>query len=199
MKTKSGCASAALLVLLGGPGVSDSFGGTILQNEGSGSLQIAFFAPLGQSFVADDVQLSTIGFAFADMNPGHPNSPVTLSLYAGSGFGGTLLGSVTQTLPLTLPEIRAPFEFIDFNFSGHSLVPGATYTAVATTTSPKVGIVYNRRNAYAEGQLFEVNTVGDPGQDLVFRVVTVPEPAPAVLGPLSGLILLIRRRRPRAN
>ena len=200
MKTKSCFASVPLLLLLGGLPPSAVFGGTILQNVGSGDAQIAVYDPIGQSFVADDVQLSTIAFAFSDMNLGNPNSPITMSLYAGTGVGGTLLDSVTQTLPFVLPGTGAPLQFIDFNFAGNSLILGATYTAVVTTTSPKVGVAYNVNDVYAGGQVFESYAAGDPfhneaGYDLAFRVVTVPEPGSAVLVTLGGLAMLIRCRR----
>lgn len=200
MKTKSCFASVPLLLLLGGLTPSAGFGGTILQNVGSGDAQIAVYDPIGQSFVADDVQLSTIAFAFSDMNLGNPNSPITMSLYAGTGVGGTLLDSVTQTLPFVLPGTGAPLQFIDFNFAGNGLILGATYTAVVTTTSPKVGVAYNVNDVYAGGQVFESYAAGDPfhneaGYDLAFRVVTIPEPGVAALSALGGLALLIRCRR----
>lgn len=200
MKTKSCLASVSLLLLSGWLTMPNSFGGTILQNVGSGDAQIAVYDPIGQSFVADDVQLSTIAFAFSDMNLGNPNSPITMSLYAGTGVGGTLLDSVTQTLPFVLPGTGAPLQFIDFNFAGNSLILGATYTAVVTTTSPKVGVAYNVNDVYAGGQVFESYAAGDPfhneaGYDLAFRVVTVPEPGSAVLVTLGGLAMLIRCRR----
>lgn len=200
MKTNSPLASVTLLILLGSLTTSKSFGGTIFQNVGSGDAQIAVYDPIGQSFVADDVQLSTIAFAFSDMNLGNPNTPVTMLLYSGNGVGGTLLDSVTQTLPFVLPGTGAPLQFIDFNFAGNSLILGDTYTAVVTTTSAKVGVAYNVNDVYAGGQLFESYAVGDPfhneaGYDLAFRVVTIPEPGSAVLVTLGGLAMLIPRRR----
>jgi hypothetical protein len=41
-----------------------------------------------------------------------------VQLYTGVGFGGTLLASVTQVLPVNLPIPMDPGPPIDFDFSG---------------------------------------------------------------------------------
>jgi hypothetical protein len=78
-----------MLTLLGALTTANSFGGIIFQNVGYGDAQIAVYDPIGQSFVADDVQLTTVAFAFSNMNPASTNAPVTMSLYQGAGFRWT--------------------------------------------------------------------------------------------------------------
>jgi hypothetical protein len=151
--------------LLGGQARAD-----IVQDSGVFDLAISFHQPVGQSFTAADTRISAIAFAFSDINPTFPNDPVTMSLYAGEGFGGTLLASVTQTLPAVLPGTSATPEFFDFDFSGVELDVGSVYT-VTTSNSPKVGVVYSQSNPYAGGVLYTPEYGGAVAEwDLNFRV-----------------------------
>jgi hypothetical protein len=185
-----------LLGCLGGAG----HGAVILQNQGSVDAQLAFFSPVGQSFVAQDVQLQAIAFAYFDLNPSAPNSPVTMTLRLGSGLNGAVLATVVQTLPPVLPGSVGSAALIDFDFSGMTLVIGQTYTATASTTSAKAGFAYNSSgDAYVPGRAFESSTSLDlfgTAPDLRFRVTPVPEPGVAAM--LSvGALLSLRRRRVR--
>lgn len=147
-------------------------GADIVQDSGIFDLGIWVHQPVGQSFMAVDTRISAIAFAFSDINPSSPNDPVTMSLYAGEGFGGTLLRSVTMTLPAVLPSTSAPPEFIDFDFSGTVLEAGSMYTiAVTTSNSPKIAVVYNANNPYAHGNTFSPAYGGAIMEwDLNFRV-----------------------------
>lgn len=169
--------------------------GDIVQDTGVFDRAIASFDPIGQTFTAVDAQVSTIAFAFSDINPGFPNDPVTMSLYEGSGFGGILLASVSQTLPGVLPDTLATPQFIDFDFSGVMLTVGSTYTvAVTTSSSPKVAVVYSGANPYGFGNYISGVDGANAAFDLNFRVLGVPGPATG-LSLTIGTVLSTRRRR----
>lgn len=167
----------------------------IVQDAGVFDLAISFHQPVGQSFTAVDTHISAIAMAFSDINPTFANDPVTLSLYAGDGYGGALIASVSQTLPATLPSTSAAPEFIDFDFTGVVLDAGSVYTiAVTTSNSPKIGVVYSQSNPYAGGVFYSPEYGGAvAGWDLNFRVTGVP--APAGLCVLGGLAIVTGRRR----
>lgn len=175
----------------------------VVQNSGQFDLAIAAFDPVGQSFVAPESQLQTIGFAFSDINPTLANDPITITLYQGAGFAGQVVASVVQTLPSVLPGTLAPPSIIDFNFSGTTLVTGQTYTAALTTTNSfKVAVVYSGVDAYAGGQAFITGSSASfvPGQsDLNFRVTALPVPEPSTyaltLAGLGMVAFVARRRR----
>lgn len=167
----------------------------IVQDGGIFDRAISAYQPIGQTFTAVDAQISQIAFAFSNINPSFPNDPVTMSLYAGEGFDGALLGAVSMTLPSVLPGTSDTPEFIDFDFSGTTLTLGEVYTiAVTTSNSPKIAVVYSTSDLYAGGSYIS----GDDGLvtslELNFRVTAVPAPAGvAVLG--LGLLGGVRRRR----
>lgn len=172
----------------------------ITQSQGTADLQITFYEPIGQSFIAGDPLLSTIALAFSDINPTRPNDPIKLTLYQGGGFSGPVIRSITMTLPETLPGTLVAPQFIAFDFSGTLLSTGNVYTIAANTegNSPKVAVVYSTGDAYAGGQLYSAafGPSGCPACDLNFRVVatSVPEPNSVFLWASGLLVLLVGRR-----
>jgi hypothetical protein len=176
---------------------------TIENTAGVFDVSIASSSPLAQTFTAIDTDLLSIGFAYSDINPDQTNSPITLSLYAGEGVGGSLVASRTFTLPAVLPSVFAAPVIVDTDFSGVSLTAGSVYTAALSTSSFKVAAVYGA-DAYAGGHA--INSLsGCTACDLDFRVVgssgdqttSVPEPAAwaLMLAGFAGLGARLRSRR----
>jgi hypothetical protein len=180
--------------------------GTIEQNSGVFDSALAAFDPIGQSFLAEDTQLGLIAFAFSDINPSLSNDPVTVTLYQGAGFGGSIIDTATQTLPAVLPGTQSSPVLIDFDFTGTSLVVGQIYTAAVTTGSSfKVAVVYSGTDVYAGGQLFHSGgsalngcSAGACPFDMNFRITPVPE-AETYAMMLAGLGLVGWTARRRAQ
>jgi hypothetical protein len=119
--------------------------GVILQDTSDSSRQIQNFEEIGQSFTAED-SFVKIAFGFVDFNQQNFNDALTVNLYEGNGSGGTLVGSVSQTLTpgLGLPNnIPFPCEFVDFDFSFVSLTVGNAYTALVDAQNSRWGISLN--------------------------------------------------------
>ena len=164
----------------------------ILQDQRNGTAQINFYSPIGQSFTAEDAFVS-IGFFIEDLNPGVApgDDDVTITLYAGEGTGGAVLGSGDVT-GLTLD-----FEgWVDVDFSSVALTLGAVYTAIISDDTVRWGVHYGVGNLYAGGQSY-VNGNAQANTDARFRVLPqqVPEPLTLVLAGLGLAGVAIRRRR----
>ncbi|MBS0335175.1 MAG: hypothetical protein JSS35_20595 [Proteobacteria bacterium] len=175
---------------------------TIENTIGQFDASIAFYAPVGQDFVAIDPELISIGFAYSDLNPGLDNTPITLSVYEGTGVGGALVASRTFTLPDALPSVTDSPSIIDTDFSGVRLTVGGVYTAAVSTTSFKVAVVYGA-DGYGGGTTTSPLSQCSTGCDLDFRVVGrgaatgAPEPAAwaLMLTGFMGLGAGLRARR----
>ena len=142
------------------------------------AVNIATFAPTGQSFTADGAALKSIGMWTTTCNcPNDPPVQFQLKLLSGAGTSGALVATRTATAPIGL------FGFLDFDFTGVSLVVGQTYTAMMSQisgppTSPYT-LIYGVTNVYPGGMAF---WQGQPRPDLDFslRVVDLPATAPAL-------------------
>ena len=109
----------------------------IIQPIVDGTAQIEVSEPIGQTFVAEDESIQSIGFKIVAMHDWiFPNNPITATLYEGVGTGGVLLHSET----LTLPDVPDPNQFTDFDFSSVTLTPGAVYSVVLDTTNARWGV-----------------------------------------------------------
>jgi PEP-CTERM motif-containing protein len=180
LPTRSLWLSSVMLIAAAVP----SHAGLIGQNSGQFDASIQAFKPIGQSFVAEDKYISSIGLAFSDINPGLANEPVTMRLTDGAGIGGALVKSVTKTLPAVLPSTISAPQLIDFDFSGAVLTVGHSYTvSVTVPTSFKVAVVYSGTDVYAGGQAYESSPSLDLSCtttcDLNFEVIPSPVQTPS--------------------
>jgi len=170
-----------------------SFGATIIQERFTHFATISSFDPIGQTFIAEEPTLLSIAFSFYAFNPGAPNSPITMTLYLGSGFDGPIVDSVTQTVQAS--GVGLPL-FFDFDFSGNNLLVGTTYTAAVTTSSARNGVFYNSvGDAYLNGQALESSATSNlegMNPDLRFRITSVPEPSTIAILILGGLLFCLR-------
>lgn len=163
----------------------------IIQDTDNGAYQIEYYSPLGQSFTAEDAFVNSIGFVYDTFNPHFPYSPITVTLYQGSGFGGSVLGST-----LISPVAGSFGAYYDALFPGIQVAIGQTYTAGVSTGNPYWGIKINSvDNPYSGGTAF-YSTGAQEASDFRFRVNAVPEPETyAMLLAGLGLLGTIARRR----
>jgi hypothetical protein len=202
MFTKSKLSAVAVLSLL--PLVAPPVHAAVIeQSSGLFDATISFFDPIGQTFLAEDPLLGSIALAFSRNTNTQSDGLVTMTLYDGSGFGGTVLGSSVLNLTGTLPGGIDPPQFVDVDFTGTSLTIGQAYTIAVTANDPSISVVFNGNDAYASGLMLVSSNSNllsscNPGCDLNFRVTPAAVPIPAaawLLGSgLLGLVGIARRR-----
>lgn len=169
--------------------------GPIYQGAIGAGWQINHYEPIGQSFTAEDANILSIGFNVWDVNlHAGPLDPITVSLYAGAGNGGTLLGSAN--LQGLVPNYNG-WHYADFSFV--SLTVGNVYTAFVEAVTARGAINGAGSNPYAGGQAY-LQGGAVAHLDLTFHVVPGANNVPdtSVTAPLALVLAglaLVRRRR----
>lgn len=181
----------AIAILLG---AAASAGGTaaaasiLVPGPYRGATQILQGSPIGQTFVAEDASIQSIGFSVRDLNPetGPSDFTLRLSLYAGAGTTGSLLGS--GDFGTLSPGYRG---FIDVDFSFVALKPGETYTAIIMDSTPRWGLeTADSPEAYSAGAPVLLGIPQPDHADGAFRVTAVPEPSVVAMVCTGALCLL---------
>lgn len=157
----------ALVVIFG---LCPPHGRSDIVNDGCYYAQPTFqvqFHSLGQSFVAVDDSLHAIGVLVRDLNPGHApdDHDLTIELYEGAGFGGTLIDSATvNDIPDSYDgDVRFLFP------GGIALTVGAVYTFSIIDDTPRWGLRMSL-DSYADGNAWLFGKP-DPSLDVRFQVV----------------------------
>jgi len=185
---------------------SPLFAAPIVQDSWDNSHTIKFWNAFGQSFTAQDAAIQSIGFGVITANAGSPFGGLTVKLFAGEGFGGSLLASAIVN-PAATTSLGA---WTDADFSAVNFIVGEHYTfQVLSADNSAYWAVqdYTRGplDTYAGGSLY-LNGAASPGDDMRFRVTPVTTPVGAVPEPTSlallGLgilsMLAFSRRKPKS-
>ena len=182
----------SLITLLLLPTVANrAHGVTIGSTDGQSTSQINYFNPIGQTFQAEGTILESFAFHYLVMNGYLPNVNITLSIYAGVGNGGTLIGAETLSLDAAHNELHAA----NFSSLGSVFTIGNQYSAILTTTNAYWGI-YSSNNGYANGNAIQ-SGVAYASFDQRFSATfsSVPDKGSTVVLLGAGVVALAFARR----
>ncbi len=111
------------------------------------TIQIKAFDPIGQTFKAEGNTLESFTFLYRILDYDIAEAPITLSIYAGIGNGGPLIGAETFSLDIGHYGLHA----VNFSPLGSVFTIGDQYSAMVTTTSARWGLT-DSSNGYADGE-----------------------------------------------
>lgn len=175
--------------------VNPSYALTIDQNTNTGSLQVQYHEPLGQSFTATDTDIGYAGLNIEPYNQNFNDLSLTMSLYSGAGdfSAGSLLTSNSFTL------VEGYSGWLNLDVSTVSFTQNAEYTIGIFNDTPQWGVSINwNDNPYSGGVAYSLGSA-NLNADLQFHVgpgnvSSVPEPSTLLLIS-SGLVGLGFARR----
>jgi hypothetical protein len=168
--------------------------------SGTRGVSVLNGGPVAQTFVATDSLLTSFGFQFGTTSAAASSANVTFSLLSGGGLSGATLA--TSTASLTGLQLRAnpSYTFYDVFTGGVTLTTGQTYTALLTTTSATLALIFGPNStqttdAYAAGGLIKDNSLDRSCQtgvcDANFRFTTTAAPTVAVPETSTWLMMLV--------
>lgn len=154
----------------------------------------------GQSFIAEDAAIQSIGIVISDWNP-TIDSPfiVEIGLYAGTDFTAPPVSSKSVQLEDGFGGVNGNGAWFDFDFSDVILNVGSAYAFNLHSPNQRGGIFYSDTNSYPGGMMYQDGEVFADTSDLAFRVIpkAVPIPAAAWLMASSLMGLTAISRKPR--
>lgn len=173
--------------------LGSSFGDPITQNQVVAERNILGYSLIGQTFTAEDAQISMIGFRISNWTHNEPGgNDFRYDLLVGGGTSGPLVGSSSFTLP------EGFFGYANADFSALTLTVGQQYTVLIAAPDFDWGISWNQfaddngpipgRLDYSGGQAIWLGEI-IPNADLTFQVQPIPEPATSTLLLLTAAFL----------
>lgn len=172
---------------------------TITQDTQSGAIQIQSGGPLGQSFVATDNNIGSVGLNIEGFNQFIDDLTITMGIY--SGAGDFSLGALLYDREFVLESGFS--SWLDLDVSSVQFDSGSNYTIGIFNDTAQWGVNINwDENPYNEGNAFHKDLGGiysevisgspNLNADFQFRVQPVsPIPVPVAVWLFgSGLIAL---------
>jgi hypothetical protein len=146
----------------------------------------------GQSFINDPsgtgatINLDTWTFAFINAANQTTAAASTLTIYSGTGNGGTVVGTSSNTSTLNFGS--PSFPAVTWTFTGGlQIIDNQTYTAVL---APNLGFRFTASSVYPNG-VRTSNTTGFSNSDTVFQgTFSAATPVPFEFSPALGLGVL---------
>ncbi|MCQ8102972.1 hypothetical protein NP590_02540 [Methylomonas sp. SURF-2] len=155
----------------------------------------------GQSFIARDAAIQSIGIVISDWNPTE-DSPfiVEISLFAGADFTAAPISSKSVQLEDGFGGVNGNGAWFDFDFSDVVLNIGGAYAFNLHSPHQRGGVFYADTDPYPDGVMYQDGEVFSDTSDLAFRVMAKPVPLPlSAWFMASGLLGLSAFSRKSSN